>query len=361
MLIDEKPFSLFQIDKDKLFKEAITRAAQWHYAQNKECRRLYDSKSFNPLNNFQLEDLPYFPVSAFKKFDLLSVPQKDIVKTLYSSSTSGTPSKIFIDNSTAQMQAKAIRQILIDFLGGTRRIFIIFDSPSTIKSTDNSLNSRGTAIRGILPFARKAFFILDDNLDLSLDSLREAEASLKAEEPICFFGFTWLLFSVFTKNNDNQLLKEIFKNGKLQERILLHIGGWKKLRDAKVSKPDFNDKMAGFLSLSNRDVIDMYGMTEQLGTIYPDCPQGHKHVPLYSEIIIRDPETLKPVQVGKVGIIELLSFIPHSYPGIALLTEDLGRIIGVDDCPCGRKGKYFMFEKRSEEAEIKGCGDALAV
>ncbi len=34
--------------------------------------------------------------------------------------------------------------------------------------------------------------------------------------------------------------------------------------------------------------------------------------------------------------------------------------MGVDDCPCGRKGKYFRFTSRIERAEIRGCGDTFA-
>jgi hypothetical protein len=100
-------------------------------------------------------------------------------------------------------------------------------------------------------------------------------------------------------------------------------------------------------------------MTEQLGTIYPDCDAGYKHVPIYSEIMIRNTDTLEIEDVGKSGFIQLLSPIPHSYPGISLLSDDIGKIIGIDNCPCGRKGKYFQFEKRAEQADIKGCGDTI--
>ena len=46
-----------------------------------------------------------------------------------------------------------------------------------------------------------------------------------------------------------------------------------------------------------------------------------------------------------------------SYPGHSLLTEDMGAILGVDDCPCGRKGKYFRIDGRIPQAEIRGCSD----
>ena len=40
-----------------------------------------------------------------------------------------------------------------------------------------------------------------------------------------------------------------------------------------------------------------------------------------------------------------------------LLTEDEGRILGEDDCPCGRKGKYFEILGRVKRAEVRGCSD----
>ncbi|MDP7040605.1 MAG: acyl-protein synthetase, partial [Myxococcota bacterium] len=51
------------------------------------------------------------------------------------------------------------------------------------------------------------------------------------------------------------------------------------------------------------------------------------------------------------------SLLPWSYPGHILLTEDEGEILGEDDCPCGRLGKYFKIHGRIAEAEIRGCSD----
>ena len=107
------------------------------------------------------------------------------------------------------------------------------------------------------------------------------------------------------------------------------------------------------------NIIDLYGMTEQLGIVYPDCEYGYKHVPVYSEVLIRDINDQKSLPIGHSGFIEVISPLPNSYPGIALLTDDIGELVGEDDCKCGRKGKYFIFKKRSELADPKGCGDTL--
>lgn len=56
----------------------------------------------------------------------------------------------------------------------------------------------------------------------------------------------------------------------------------------------------------------------------------------------------------------MVSCLPHSYPGNSLLTEDIGMIEGVDDCPCGRKGKYIKILGRMKNAEIRGCSDTYA-
>jgi len=41
------------------------------------------------------------------------------------------------------------------------------------------------------------------------------------------------------------------------------------------------------------------------------------------------------------------------------LTEDLGRLLGEDDCPCGRKGRYFEVLGRLPKTEARGCSDAF--
>lgn len=101
-------------------------------------------------------------------------------------------------------------------------------------------------------------------------------------------------------------------------------------------------------------------MVEQTGTIYMECECGHLHASIFSDVIVRDPFDFSVCEKGKKGIIEVVSILPKSYPGHALLTEDEGVILGEDDCPCGRKGKYFSILGRIKNAEIRGCSDTYA-
>ena len=141
---------------------------------------------------------------------------------------------------------------------------------------------------------------------------------------------------------------------------MLHSGGWKKLTAEAVDKEAFARRLAEMLGCPPERILDFYGMIEQVGTVLVDCAAGHKHAPAFADVLIRRPHTLAPADFGETGMIEVLSVLPSSYPGQALLTEDLGVLLGADDCPCGRKGTYFRFVRRIEQAEVRGCGDVFA-
>ena len=95
-------------------------------------------------------------------------------------------------------------------------------------------------------------------------------------------------------------------------------------------------------------------------TKYVEYECGHLHASVFSEVIARNPRDFSVSEIGGKGIIQVVSAIPESYPGHSLLTEDEGLLLGEDDCPCGRKGKYFSVLGRLKNAEIRGCSDTYA-
>jgi len=93
--------------------------------------------------------------------------------------------------------------------------------------------------------------------------------------------------------------------------------------------------------------------------IYADNGRGVRLAPVYAEVIVRDPVTLAPVPDGEPGLLEFVTPLPHSYPGIALLVDDIGRIASRDQGEDGRYGTRFEVLGRAKDAEIRGCGDTL--
>ena len=88
-----------------------------------------------------------------------------------------------------------------------------------------------------------------------------------------------------------------------------------------------------------------------------ECECGHLHASIFSDVITRRAKDFSVCETGEEGMIQVLSTIPESYPGHSILTEDQGIILGEDDCPCGRLGKYFKITGRIKNAEVRGCSD----
>jgi hypothetical protein len=321
-------------------------------------RRFLDRLGHAPDRWEKLSDVPPLPVTMFKRFELPAVPPEKIVRELRSSATTGQqPSRIFLDKTTAFRQTRALASILKEHIGSERRPFLVLDAPEIVAAREN-LSARGAAVRGIASFASETVFGLrkEASGDLTPDfDVVGAFFGKHAGAPVIMFGFTFMVWTRFVAEAEKRGLAFPGENA-----TLLHAGGWKKLQAQAVSKDEFRARTAAVLGCDGRRILDFYGMVEQVGTVFVDCEAGCKHAPAFADVVIRRPYTLAPVSVGETGIIEVVSALPTSYPGQALITEDQGRLLGVDDCPCGRKGSRFEFTKRIERAEVRGCGDTFA-
>ena len=359
-LIDEivlgEQFDIYQENKEKLLLNIILQQLE-HNKSNLNIKAMYDKLGIDTSNIKTLEQVPYIPVNMFKYFDLMICKQDLVVRVLRSSATTtGIPSKIYLDKRTAIRQTQGLISTLTSFLGGKRRPMLIVDCADSNKRGD-SITARGAAIRGISTFGSKIFYVMDNEkgeLKLNIGRLLEFERMYEGEE-ILVYGFTYILWSKFLK----QLKLEGIELN-LPKLKMLHSGGWKKLISEKVEKEVFSETAAQIFNTNATNIIDFYGMVEQVGVVFIDCQYGHKHVPDFAEIIIRNVQTLEEVKFGESGLIEVMSILGSSYPSQAILTEDIGEYIGVDDCPCGRHGKYFKFKSRVDKAETRGCGDTFA-
>jgi hypothetical protein len=357
-LIRGPQYAMRQAEKDvvltSILRELCAEIARHCPPYDRFLRRLGPS----PADWQTLSDVPPLPVSMFKQYLLAAIPPEKIVRELHSSSTSGAePSRIVIDKTTAFRQARALVSILKEHLGGHRRPYLVLDAQESAAAGD-TLTARGAAIRGVGNFASETVYGMKNqpNGDLAPDwPCIEDFFRRHGQEPLLLFGFTFMVWTRFVEQAERRAIK--FQASKAQ---LLHSGGWKKLADQAVTKDEFIRRTSAVLGCDPGGILDFYGMVEQVGTVFVDCQAGNKHAPAFADVLIRRPYTLEPVSVGQTGIIEVVSVLPTSYPGQALITDDQGVLVGVDDCPCGRLGNYFRFTKRIEQAEARGCGDTFA-
>jgi hypothetical protein len=356
-LLATSPFGLPDENKRPLFSAAMAEAFRHHYSDNEVFRTISRKQGITP-ESFpdDLSFLPYLPAALFKNRTLASVPADKITTVLRSSATSGTPSIVSIDRTTARRQSFVSAKIMAEYLGHHRRPFLILDAEPR-PSAGLEIMTRTAATRGFLVFADSAAFALeeiDGRVRLDEDKLERSLGDLdKSGRDVCVFGFTHLLYS--------RLIKPLLEKSRMIRlpagSRVAHIGGWKRLRAEHVDAGRFLEDAVRTLGIQEDSIIDFYGFTEQMGVIYAGAGRSPKTVHAYAEIIVRDFDTLRPVPDGKPGLLQFMTPVFHSHPGISILTEDVGRIVRRGADKAGRWGTQFEILGRAENAEPRGCGD----
>lgn len=354
-LLQISPYSLSKNEKGKILTERLVELTELHRQNCPEYREMLRMAAYEKQGICSYKDLPFLPVRLFKELSLQSVPQSEIVKTMTSSGTSGQKvSRIFLDRTTSANQQKTMVKIVNNFTGAARMPMVIIDCPSVVKDR-RMFSARGAGILGFSIFGSKKIYALNDDMQLDIEGL-ESFLSQYKEQKILLFGFTFMVWQYFYK--ELARLKREGKRFDLSGAVLIHGGGWKKLASEAVSPEEFRAALKDVAGIEK--IHDYYGMVEQTGCIYMECEYGHLHTSIFSDIITRRPEDFSECEIGEQGILQVVSALPESYPGHSLLTEDVGVILGEDDCPCGRKGKYFKVYGRLKNAELRGCSDTFA-
>jgi phenylacetate-coenzyme A ligase PaaK-like adenylate-forming protein len=344
-----EPYKLNHSSKQELHRNILNELTRYHYEHCSEYKKIVQILNYDPSFVLTSEEQPMLPVRLFKEYELMSVPKENIVKTMTSSGTTGqSVSKIFLSKENMQIQTKVLVSIITSFLSKSRMPLIILDT-DLLKTDRTMFSARGAGTVGFMIFGSDVIFALDQNMNLNISAIKVFLDKHK-NETILFFGYTYMIWQhIICSLRKNQI------NLNIPKGILFHSGGWKKLKDQAVDTLTYNKAVCEVLG--NITVHNYYGMAEQLGSIFVECEYGHMHCSIYSDVIIRRYNDFSCAEIGEKGFIELLSLLPVSYPGHVLLTEDEGEIIGEDDCPCGRLGKYFKIHGRVKGAEVRGCSD----
>jgi hypothetical protein len=367
-LLNLPPYGVPPEVKTAALLAAVREQLVYHFEHCPPYARWLRHEGFDPQQPVHsLADVPFLPVGIFKRLLLSSIPESQVVRVLASSGTSGqVPSRIPLDQTTRNRQMKALGAILAHRLGGQRRPFLILDAPPE-KSLDaeHQLSARVAGMRGYLMAATEQQYALRRDGDRLLLDREKVLADVRrwaAEgKAFCLLGYSYLLYEHVVRPLREQCLRIDLP----LSTFVIHFGGWKRLKERAVAKPQLTEQAADVFGLATGSIVDIYGFTEQLGVIYPDDSQGVKRTPAYAEVLVRDPRTLKVVPDGNVGLLEFVCPLPQSYPGIAVLLDDMGRIVSRDSGAApgtpghGGYGTRFEIVGRAERAETRGCGDTL--
>jgi Acyl-protein synthetase, LuxE len=342
-------YSLRQTEKEELLLGDLNVLTQHHRENCVSYARLLKAFQLDAEAK-SLEDVPYLPVGLFKSHTLASIAPEQVFRIMTSSGTTGQQvSRILLDRETAMRQTAALGKIVSHVVGRERLPMMLVESAAVVNDRKR-YSARAAGLLGMLNFGRNHFYALNEQMELDREGVRHF-LERYGHQPFLIFGFTFMVW---------QYLYEPLHDGEtdLSNGILLHSGGWKKLQDQAVGNDEFKSRLKQRTGLHR--IYNFYGMVEQVGSIYLEAEDGYLYCSNFADVIVRDPVTLKPSPTGEMGIIQVLSSLPLSYPGHSLLTEDLGVIHGTDDSQCGRWGKRFSVLGRVPRAELRGCSDVHA-
>lgn len=364
------PEALTTLLKQPLYGEASTErrahllsemrdVTRHHIEHCQPYARFCASRGVDPEAIASLEDVPYLPTALFKDALLLSVPEDEVFREVRSSATSsGRPSRVGLDKANNRRWTLSMQRMLLERIGDRRLRTMVLDEPSVL-GRGEVLSARASMTRSLLFSSSETGTCMradDGQLSLDMDTLEGFLRSADDGTDTMLFGFTFILYVHVVKP-----LLDAGKTFDLPHLKVVHAGGWKKLEGLRVSRDKLVEDCAACFGVPAGNVVDIYGFSEQGGLLYPTCEEGVRHTPRWSEVICRDPLSLEPQLEGRSGLMQFLTPIQTSYPGHSIITEDVGTILGRDDCACGRKGTTFVVSGRSEQAtEERGCGDIMA-
>ena len=342
------PYGVPQAQKEALLLEHLAALTAHHQAHCPPYARLV--QALGGKTPTTIADVPFLPVSLFKTDLLSSVPSDQVFKLVTSSGTTGQAvSRITLDRDTAALQSRALAAIMADLLGPQRLPMVIVDCASTLKDRTR-FNARAAGILGMMTFGRQHFYALGDDMRLDVEGLKAFLDKFGGTRAL-LFGFTWLVWKHFAPEMAQAGLR-------FDDAILIHSGGWKRLADEAVDNATFKARLARMTGIGA--VRNFYGMAEQVGSVFVEGEDGLLYPPWFADVIIRDPLTLQPLPPGEIGVVQVLSLLPLSYPGHSLLTEDLGVIEHIDGAAPNRHGKGLRIEGRVPKTELRGCSDVAA-
>lgn len=346
---------------DELFLKAVRENAEYHYANCPEYRRILDSRGFTPdmLRDYgDISRLPFIPTLIFKRHELKSMPSWRTPVKATSSGTGGRKTTIGFDTSGLLCGLRMVLKVT-----GRRRLisprpanYIIFGyKPHRSNQTAVAKTAFGATLFAPALSRTYALKYSDGKYSPDLDGVIDAIVKYsRRSSPLRMMGFpayTWFVMKLMEERGISVTLPK--------GSLVMLGGGWKQFYREEVDKGVFYDLARRVFGIGDSSIVEFFGAVEH-PILYCDCENHHFHVPAYSRVIIRDVNTLEPVENGKAGLVNLITPMVRSAPLTSIMTDDLGVLHDGSECGCGAGTPYLEIIGRVGLKDIKTCAAGAA-
>lgn len=344
------------------FLRATRDMAAFHMEHCPQYRAIARAQGFSPEQLQGEEDLarlPVIPTLFFKRHAIFSMSEKrPMAMRVTSSGTSGSFSRVNFDWGCVFAEIPMVLRIgfyhkLISPV--PTNCVVLGYRPNRANTTGVTRTMYG--MTWFSPPVRRTYALeyregaYTVELDRVIDDLKRYAGSPFPTRIIGFPSYLW--FGL-------QRMEELGVHLKLRpgSKILLG-GGWKGHAAQEVEKPRLYELAKRVLGIGEEDIHESFGAVEH-PIFYNTCPHHRFHIPAYSRVIIRDVETLQPLPMGQVGLVNLITPLIRATPVLGVMTDDLGYLTPGEDCPCGIKTPYLTLLGRVGLNDITTCAAGAA-
>ncbi len=356
-----KPYAL---DKtESLFLHKMRENMLFQYRNCEEYRKLLERFGWDEeqIQNFQeLKEIPILPTLYFKHHRLDSVPFRRLLTTATSSGTSGNKSVIGYDLKTMWNALGMVLHI------GTKHkllspcpchyIILGYEHKSLLwgnkRMEEKAVAKTAYAFTFYAPALSRTYALkmVDGKYTLNLEEIKQKLIRFsKGRTPVRIMGFPFHAFWLL-----NQMKEEGIRCPLPRGSMMAFGGGWKEYYTQKADKKTMYRLVEEVLDIPESRCREFFGAVEH-PILYCDCGHHHFHVPIYSRVIIRDVDTMEPVENGVPGLVNLLTPLVNSAPVLSIMTDDLGILHDGAECGCGITAPFLEILGRVGMADITTC------
>jgi hypothetical protein len=298
-------------------------------------RQFCQRRNVRPENVHHWSQVPALPTSAFKEFDVSSIPPGQRTAVFYSSRTTRQkPGRHFHHAQSLAIYEASLLPWFVRNFRPSPNIKLVFLTPEHVP--ESSLIHMFNMVRRHCG-GPDSVFTGRANADGSWSI--DIEATLTAltdRQPVGLLGTAFSFV---------HLLDHLEAVGK---RIALHMGsrvletGGYKGRSRELPKRHLHQMISRFLGVSEPDIVTEYGMSELSSQAY-SCA-GVFRFPPWARAQVDSAETGAEAAEGETGLLRVFD-LANIWSVMAVQTEDLA----------ARRGGGFELLGRAPESEPRGC------
>jgi len=311
-------------------------------------RRYCEKRGIKPEKISSWEDVPALPTDVFKVMEFSMVPSKR-VRTFMTSGTTNPEErgKVGYDEGGLRLMDATIEEAAASFLfpdGMKTKVLIIAPSP---EMAPHMIMAYGmNHLKDYFGLPQSCFLVGRGGFEVET-LLKELRSSEEEGTPVTLCGGSFGFVNFFDACREKGLRFKLPSSSRT-----LDAGGFKG-RSREVKREEFVEECGEILGIKKEFSVNLLGMTEISSQFYDSTLRNfHKGLPLpgmkinppWTKTVVVDPETLKPLPNGEIGLLKHFDLANRGHI-LAIQTDDLGRKIG----------EGFEVFGRSKEGEARGC------